>query len=209
MLYAAALSAKFTEIDKKAHSVITYVLYPANVKPPSNIYLGDGSLRFSVIQILLGDLINGDEMLAKVSHEFAENPDLVLTEENLLKFVLAPLGKVKGDSKEFSRQIITLAKSLFPWPDQKKSLTLVIFAASSFLDNKELTAIVGEDVMNQLAQDLFGDFFSARLEEVRRAEQAKFEEALRAEKAKAEAEKARAEAEKARADKLESIISGF
>jgi hypothetical protein len=94
-----------------------------------------------------------------------------------------------------------------------------MIAAKSFLNIEELTAIVGEDVMNQFADDLFGELISARVEAAKNAvkawaeevikaekvkaeaEKAEFEKALRAEKAKAEAEKAKAEAEKAEFEK--------
>jgi hypothetical protein len=92
MLYSALISYKFTVKSKYTifYPVRTVIVYPGNVKLPPNIYTKTGSLLYSVEQISLNDVINGDEFLDQINREFAVNPNLVLSEEDVVKLTVIP-----------------------------------------------------------------------------------------------------------------------
>ncbi|MDR1607335.1 MAG: hypothetical protein LBT38_02875, partial [Deltaproteobacteria bacterium] len=73
-------------------------------------------------QISLNDVIDGDAILADISKRFREDPNLVLSEKEMVKLVLAPLGKVTGNRKEFAKNTVSLAKSLFKEAEQQGDL---------------------------------------------------------------------------------------
>jgi hypothetical protein len=205
MLYAANLSLRETVKygEKFNFPVRTIVIYPAGVKKPTNVFTSTGSLKFFVEQIFLENYIDGDAILAEIEQMFAKDPKLVLSAELVVKFVLAPFGRILGDKKLFCRRVMALAMSLFTGLEQLNDLALVTVSSSSILPKAELADFFKRraDMSVELANLLTdGEFFAARntaVAEKKRADS--LEAALKAEKAKAAAERAKAAAEKAKA----------
>ncbi|MDR0548529.1 MAG: cell envelope integrity protein TolA [Deltaproteobacteria bacterium] len=146
MLYAANLSAKYTLISqsKVFYPVYFYVIYPANVKIPPCDYTTEGNLLFSFVPISIGDIIDGNEILAKMIQNLASDPNYIPSDEDSIKLVLAVFGKVKGKRKTFYRKVGRLAGSLYSnKPDQKDKLAVLAGALIKFFSITELGSLLG------------------------------------------------------------------
>ncbi|MDR1608937.1 MAG: hypothetical protein LBT38_11105, partial [Deltaproteobacteria bacterium] len=89
MLYASLISYTYSAMSgyKISYPVRTIVVYPGNVKLPTSVYTNTESLHFSITQISLNDVIDGDAILADISKRFREDPNLVLSEKEMVKLV--------------------------------------------------------------------------------------------------------------------------
>ncbi|MDR0355287.1 MAG: hypothetical protein LBJ64_06080 [Deltaproteobacteria bacterium] len=145
MRYAALLSYSYfmASESEMPYSVRTVVIYPGGVKLPPRVYASEGSLIYEIEQISVDEHIDGDQILSEISRTVQANPKVKLTGEDVVKFALAPLGKVRGKKPEFGRQAVRLAKSLAPAPDNDKAIALVACAVSTFLDAGELNSLMG------------------------------------------------------------------
>jgi hypothetical protein len=105
----------------------------------------------------LGECFYGKAILAEIRQKFAENPDLVLSEEHVIKLSLAILGRVKGSRKEFGAQVVKLAKSVLSRPDQRNDFALVVCSTVPYLSFPVLNSIIGDDqTMLELVDHLSG-----------------------------------------------------
>jgi hypothetical protein len=100
---------------EKAFSVRMVVAYPYKVKIPSNLCLDRGSLLFSVNTVSLGDLVDSDKFLLEMKEMLGKsesNPNFVLSEEDVMKIILAPMGRIKGSRRRFFQEFEPLKSSL-------------------------------------------------------------------------------------------------
>jgi hypothetical protein len=212
MLYAAHSAYAHTVKCKSGavYSVRTVAVYPDTVRIPARVFTDKGSLLYSIEQISLGSAINGSEMLAEISRTFASNPSLALSEDQVVKLILAPLGRVRGDRKEFCRKIVSLGRSLFKDVYPKKALALIVGSTCSFLKLDEISCLLGgEETMLELADYISGGKLSAAEAEIEKAKAEAAEAKTKAEVAEAKAEVAEAKAKAEAADfraKLEKSV---
>jgi hypothetical protein len=168
MFYAALISSKYSAMSghKIYYPVRTVVVYPGNVKLPTSIYTNTGSLRFTVEQISLNDVIDGEAFIADLKKRLDGDPKLVLPEDEVVKLVLASLGKVTGNRKEFAKNTVSLAQSLFKEDEQQRDLALVVASTHALLGRGTLSDLLGGGKkMNELANYLSGgDYMKVKAE---------------------------------------------
>jgi hypothetical protein len=179
------------------------VIYPANVKiPPNNIDLG--CISFKIDQISLNDLIDSDKILSDLKDNLTSNRPYQPSEEELVRIILAPLGMIKGDRKEFCRELASLA---LHWLVTELKLVdasnLICYSLLEYLDPEEFISIAKQKEVNMnfdFIDALTDGKFSAAINDC-----AQKDAEIRIIKARAEAAetKAKAEAAEIRAEAAE------
>jgi hypothetical protein len=184
------------------HPVRTIIVYPSNVSVPQNVYTNTGNLLFSVEQISLNNLYDSNDFLSSLEAEAARNRNPFLSEENVVKLALAPLGRVSGDRGAFVKRSLLLANQLFGEPSAVKAFALIAVAGSNILGTGDLSnfilEVIGMEGMRSFADEITGGFITSLIKE-KEAEKARI---IR----KSEAEKALLSKEK---DKTNMIIKAL
>jgi hypothetical protein len=155
------------------------VIYPDTVSKPSSIYLDDECLRFKIIQISVGDYINGDQLLAEYlelvkSSQGGQIPSL--SGKIVVKLSLAIFGRVSGDRKVFCQKMIALGKQLAKNPDNRIIFILIIISSFKFLSLAELNKLTAGENMEPILAALYSGKYSdirEYFEEVNKVEIAK------------------------------------
>ncbi|MDR0356012.1 MAG: hypothetical protein LBJ64_09830 [Deltaproteobacteria bacterium] len=77
---------------------------------------------------------------------------------------MAAIGEVRGETEEFCKKVVSLAKSLIINPANYNNLALVVCSVYNFLKDKALSSILGKEAnMLEMLDALSGGKYSQAL----------------------------------------------
>jgi hypothetical protein len=207
----------------KKYSIIpnfkTIVLYPGNVKNlPSATLSMKGSLNYTIEQISLNDLIDGEEVYTRMKKEIESDKTLNLSQNEKMELILTPLGKISENQKDFKMKFLDMALSLYMKINDgvlfgimctavgKKNITASYQAKVKQMTNQELVDIFTDGEYSALVNKYQAAENKAAAAEIKAAEETKAR--LDAE-AKAAAAELKALKDRAKIRELEAIIANM
>jgi hypothetical protein len=169
------------------------VVYPAKVTLPPSVYASEGNLLFSLEQISLSNAINSDDVFAEICKKYSNISKLDISDEDLLKLFLLPLGNIEESPKTFCEKVATFLGEILKKDPKRYDVFIAALGLLPQLTTDELAHFLGleeETVLLEFADQISKGAISAAEANV---------VAARVEAAEARAE-ARVEAAEARAE---------
>jgi hypothetical protein len=128
--YAFRVAERYMQTEKRLRKMVIVVIYTGEVKQAANA-LDLGGVRIEVEQVFLSRF-DGDAIVDDVKAKIARGEPI--TDEDVMKLVMAPLAKTKSSRQELIERSVEAAKGIADENLQTFAIAGILVAADKFID---------------------------------------------------------------------------